>query len=117
MLRIGTDTGSITNYLMSSTSGQPVPVAGMGVTILSWTDRSAATVVRVSASGKMIWIQPDAVTRTDTNGMSESQQYSYAPDPDAQVIRASLRKNGAWVTKGGQQLRLGERSAYYDYSF
>lgn len=94
------------------------PVIGMGVTIIHYTDRDTATVVRVSKSGKTAWIVADKTTRIDDNGMSESQQYSYEPG-DTKPIRMSLRKNGSWRLSGQFQnvVALGVRQKYHDYSF
>lgn len=117
-MKLGKQTASVTNWLMSGTQGQPIPEVGMGVTELHWTDRHAGTIVRISPSGKTFWYQRDIATRTDTNGMSESQSYSYAPDPNAALVAARRNKRGEWkATPGGTQLRLGQRSAYHDYSF
>lgn len=114
-------TGSLFNLLMSGTNGQPKPEKGMGATILGWTDRRACTIVEVSKSGRSIKVQRDIATRTDDNGMSDSQSYSYEPDPEAPIQEFTLRKNGAYVEKGanmrGYRLRLGERKEYYDFSF
>lgn len=114
-------TGSLMNLLMSGPKGQPVPEVGMGATILGWTDRHACTIVEVSASKRSVKIQRDIATRTDDNGMSDSQSYSYEPDTEARVQEFTLRKNGAYVEKGASiresRLRLGERDEYYDFSF
>jgi|SRR5262252_5331264 len=115
-MKIGRDTNSLTNYLMSGTKGQPTPTVGMGVTILHWTDRSAGTITRVSPSGKTFWWKPDTAIRTDSNGMSDMQEYRYEPNPDATESRATLTKSGAWKSDG-YQLRLGDRRAYHDYTF
>lgn len=64
-MKLGTDTGSLTNYLLSGTNGQPKPVVGMGATILSWTDRHPATIVEVSKDYKVIAIQRDNFARID----------------------------------------------------
>ena len=98
------------------------PEVGQGATILYWTDRRAATVIQVSASDRSITVQFDKATRTDDNGMSESQRYSYEADPAAATRVFTKRKNGQWVAKGeslksGQRLVLGHRRHYYDYSF
>jgi len=120
-MRLGTDTGSMINHLMSGTRGAPTPVVGMGATILGWTDRHPATIVAVSKTGSWVEIQEDNAKRTDSNGMSECQDYEFTPNTEAQVCRYSLRKNGAYVRVGdsvnGSRLRIGERSKYYDYSF
>ena len=127
-MKLGTETGSLTNYLMSGTKGQPIPVVGMGATLLSWTDRHPATIVEVLKGGKVLVVQEDHAVRTDKNGMSECQDYEFIPNPDAYKAYYKLDKNGAYrdarfnengrlVYGSGQQLRIGERDKYYDYSF
>lgn len=114
--------GSMVNYLMR-TSEQPEPVVGMGATIVMWSDRRAVTVIGVTRDHgyDTVRVQFDKVTRTDTNGMSEAQSYSYEPDPDGAIRVYTLRKNGRWVRRGetmsGETLLIGHREEYYDYSF
>lgn len=96
------------------------PVVGMGGTILMFSDRVAVTVVEVAP--KRIVVQEDEAIRTDTNGMSDSQQYRYEPNPKGSKTAFSLRKNGAWIEEGkpmrsGTHILLGERDHYYDYGF
>jgi hypothetical protein len=95
------------------------PKVGEGATVFWYTDRTAATVVRVAKSGKTAWIQGDFAVRADKNGMSESQEYTYKPNPDAKIERVSLRKDGQWRTAGkhGKKVAFGARRAYHDYSF
>jgi len=113
-------TGSVFNNLMQD-SLHPTPEVGMGATLLSWTDRTAATIVEVNKSGKKIKIREDKSTRTDSNGMSDSQAYTYEPNPNGSTREYSLRKNGRWVRVGqpqtGSSLLVGHREEYYDYSF
>ena len=111
-MRLGSETGSVMNHLMTS-GGQPEPAVGMGATICFWTDRHAATIVKVTRC--QIHVQEDIVTRIDDNGMSECQRYSYAPNPDAPVIVFRNTKRG-WRSKSGGLL-IGTRRHYYDYSF
>lgn len=116
-----THTGSLVNAVVGG-SRQPAPEVGMGATVLHWTDRSAATVVSVSASGKSIVVQMDNARRTDSNGMSESQTWEHTPNPNAHRLEYTHRKNGAWVRKGepmksGGRLALGYRDTYHDFSF
>ncbi len=92
------------------------PEVGMGCTIQMYSDRHAATIVRVSSSGKTVWVQQDIATRTDDNGMSESQQYTYAPNPSAAVQRFYFNKDGQWKGDIGF-LNIGIRNEYHDYSF
>ncbi len=96
----------------------PKPEIGMGATVFSYTDRSAATIVKISPSGKTAWIVYDKAERTDKNGMSESQDYAYSPG-EGKPIRCSLRKNGEWRMSGSDQRKVafGKRESYHDYSF
>lgn len=115
--------GSLVNHILSnSTKGQPEPVVGMGATELQWTDRTPVTIIEVSKNGKTIKVQEDHAKRTDDNGMSESQTYSYSANPEGRIQTYTLRKNGAWVRKGepmkeGSKLRIGIREKYHDFSF
>jgi len=96
-----------------------VPVIGMGATICGWTDRYPATVIEISKSGRVIVVQEDTSTRIDSNGMSECQDYTYAPDANGRTKTYSRRKNGRWIQKGTKDcyLSLGNRRKYHDYSF
>lgn len=114
-MRLGTETNSVINHLMSGHVGGPVPTVGMGLTVLHWTDRSAGTIVRVSPSGKTFWFTDDTVTRTDSNGMSESQDYTYTSNPASKVHAARLTTRG-WKSEG-HGISVGYRRAYHDYSF
>jgi hypothetical protein len=115
-----THTGSLVNAIMANSAIQPE--VGMGATILSWTDRHAATIVEVSKSGKSIVVQEDHAKRTDDRGMSEWQTYEHTPNTDAPRVTYTLRKNGSWVKqgdtlKGGRRVAIGVRNHYYDFSF
>jgi hypothetical protein len=115
-------TGSVVNMVMGA-ARPPVPQVGMGATVLLYTDRHAATIVAVERHGTRVVIQRDVATRTDSNGaFTESQAYSYRPNPNGQREAYTLRKNGAWVREGdpmksGERLSIGHRSEYYDFSF
>lgn len=75
-LKLGKETGSVMNCMMSANSS--VPKVGEGATILLWTDRHAYTIVEVSPDLKKVKLQRCDSRRTDTNGMSESQEYDYS---------------------------------------
>lgn len=119
-MRLGTQTGSMVNHLMSGTNGQPDPTVGMGATELCWTDRRAYTIVAVLSPTRIV-VQRDDVKRTDNNGMSEAQAYEYTPNPNAGTETLRKAKNGGWYSQGGmkhgRRFRMGDRSEYYDYSF
>lgn len=121
MLKVGTETGSLMNHLMSRVA-EVTPIVGMGATILYWSDRKAGTIIEVSE--KHFVLQLDNAERSDKNGMSDSQQYTYTPDPNGakytfkRVARGKLK--GQWRVDGlksGNALLLGSREQYYDFSF
>lgn len=114
-MKLGTDTGSVINHLMSGTNGAPEPVVGMGATILCWTDRHACTIVKVTP--RTIHVKRDISRRLDDNGMSEIQRYAYESDPLASTEIFRLTKNGWRKSGGGPSLMVGTRREYHDYSF
>ena len=100
------------------TTSNPRPEIGMGVTWSVGSDRYPGTIIDISASGKRITFQEDSATRTDSNGMSESQTYTFQSDPQGTIHTASLRKDGRWrITGSKMPVYIGNRAKYYDYSF
>ena len=130
-MRLGTQTGSLTNHILSrATIGQPEPVEGMGATILAWTDRYPGTIINVTKiSQTVVYVREDKATRTDNNGMSESQTYSYEANPNGRLWTFRQTKSGGWEELtvnpktgrfnkvDGCGLRIGERAKYNDFSF
>lgn len=98
------------------------PEVGMGATIILWSDRQAATIVGVPTE-KTIQIQRDRATRTDSNGMSEDQSYTFEPNTEAMVQTFTFRKTGRWVAKGQPDkfgsvvVYVGHRDEYKDPTF
>lgn len=131
MLKLGTETGSLVNHLYSRmTVGAPEPEVGMGATLLSWTDRNAATVVAVWKQGAsdFIALTDDDAQLVDGSTMSERQVYEYTPRPDG--YRTTFRRRpgraweavlqndaGRWVKAESPGLLLGRRETYRDPSF
>lgn len=89
-----------------------MPVVGMAATVAIGTDRHAATVVEVSPSGHKVTVRQDKATRTDANGMSESQSYKYESDPNGKLYTFYRRGDGKYG-----KLILAARRTYHDYSF
>jgi hypothetical protein len=114
-------TASALNHITPDHSAVAAPAKiGDGATVLAWTDRYAATVVKVTP--RSITVREDTATRTDKNGMSESQSYEYAPNPEGREWTFTLRADGKFYERGaamgkGYKLLVGERRAYHDYSF
>lgn len=113
-MKLGHETASVNNWLLSGTNGQPIPEVGMGATILMWTDRQAATIVKVTRT--QVHVQRDIATREDSRGMSECQDYTFTPNPAARVHVFRRTKTGAYKGQLGQ-LRIGDRDEYRDFSF
>lgn len=125
-MRLGTQTGSLVNHVMSESNQEPIP--GMGATLLMWTDRKPYTIHKVEYKKfkpVKIWVTGDLYRRTDKNGpYTESQDYEYqtvsVSQPEEWQIY-TFRKNGRWVKQGqplnSTALRIGTREAYIDPSF
>lgn len=123
--KIGTETTSVVNWIQSTPNGQPEPEVGMGCIILMWTDRHAGTIIKVerfkggnqAGQVKAIHVQQDKAKRTDKNGFSESQTYTYEHNPNGSVHVYKKTVRG-WKSKdGGGYLRIGERNEYSDPCF
>lgn len=95
-------------------SAQPIPEIGMGATVLFHTDRKAATVIAFTKC--TVTVQFDKATRTDNNGMSDSQEYTYERDLAGNKLTFWKNARGCYG-KPGIGLDLGHRSEYYDFSF
>ena len=128
-MKLGTQTGSLVNHVLSSrTTGEP-PYVGMPATLLSWTDRNPATVVEVNNLKRYIVVQEDDARRIDRNGLGEQQVYEYTPNPNGHRRIFRKMKNGQWaehfvnpetkrlVKASSCGLRLGHREKYEDPSF
>lgn len=126
-MKLGTDTGSVVNWIAgNAVKGAPKPEVGMGVTMLSWSDRRAATIIKVE--GNVVTVQRDKAKRVDANGMSENQTYAFEADTSGATFQYRQDKDGRWVSvernaetgryrKTGSYARVGERDEYYDFSF
>ncbi len=115
--------GSMVNILTANTKSQE-PTVGMGATECCYSDRHAYTVVELirfksgakKGQVKEVVLQQDKATRTDKNGMSDSQTYTFEPNPNAERKTARLHKDGRFYL-GSSIVRLGDRSEYYDFGF
>lgn len=131
-MKLGTQTGSLTNHVLSrAVNGQPEPTVGMGATILSWTDRHAATITAVLKQGGKLYIvvQEDTATVVSGSGHDGSATYEYAPSAKGAQSTFRQAANGMWQqvtfnteTKRyrkveGYGLRIGEREEYRDPTF
>ena len=123
-MRVGTETGSLVNHVLSGVPAT-VPAVGDGATILHWTDRDAGTVVAVGGTPKrpVVTVRLDMATRLDDRGPSERQDYRYDPDPDGVEYDFRLLPSG-WrllvdgkAEPEGPRVVFGSRQTYRDFSF
>lgn len=115
-LKLGTETNSLVNHLMSGHVGGPAPEVGMGATKLMWTDRHACTIRRVSPCGKKFWMTEDKATRTNV-GMREDQQWAFETVDGPEILVCLTKRGWRCGGVGGDGVRVGSRDHYYDYSF
>ena len=103
-----------------------VPMVGMGVTKLCFTDRIPYTITRIikgpnSLSIQALEIQEDQVKAIHKDIYKEPQRYEYTADPDGSKLIITLRKNGKWYARGSstksERFIIGERRKYHDLSF
>jgi len=108
---------------------------GDGATVYGWTDRRAYTVIAVSKSGRTITIQRDSAKLLNGPNSGEPdalhfegggfcghtsgvQRYEIKPDPNGEIRKASLRKDGKWrEANSTTRVEVGERFEFYDYNF
>ena len=97
---------------------------GSGCTICYYSDRVPATIIAISTNEKTITVQEDKWTRTDNNGMSDCQEYTYERDFNGSIHTFKrTRKDKSVYTDNGKSddwgtfLIFGVRRRYYDYSF
>jgi hypothetical protein len=100
----------------SVTDGEMIPFVGMGCTLAWYSDRDAATVIEVKSKSTII-VQTDVATRTDNNGMSECQTYTYSPNPQGEKFIVRKTVKGWKVLKKKAKVYLGTREKYRDFSF
>ena len=125
---------------MTTATIREIPKVGDGMTVVLWTDRYACTVESVSASGKTITLREDKATLLNgfnsdepdalvsepggfAHVVSGTQRYSYAPDPEGRIWKATWREGpekyklvGSRNREAGSWVREG-RSRYHDYGF
>ena len=134
-MKLNTQTASLVNHIYSQmTIGAPAPEVNMAATTLSWTDRHAATVTKVTELTSKVWsyeinVVEDKALVIAGSTHDGSATFAFVPNPEgyADIYRMD-RKTNAWVrgfinnktgrfqkTTGG--LILGKRDHYVDPSF
>jgi hypothetical protein len=121
-MKLGHDTASVVNWIEGNCKPR-VPVAGMGATILCWTDREPATIRVVGPTGRYLTFAEDRARIIAGSTMSETQTWEFTADPLARAQVAKLDRRGRWricdadgkMTSG--VLSVGTRDKYVDPCF
>lgn len=80
------------------------------------SDSYPGTIIKRTA--KTITFQEDRAVRTDGNGQSEAQSYTYLRNVDGKIHRAHLDSRGNYNSKtAGRCICVGKRRMYRDPSF
>jgi len=124
-------TGNVMHDIMARDATKPA--LGMGATILLYSDRIAGTITDIFNVGQKTFIEVtrDISKRTDSNGMSDTQEYEYFPVLNGEKFYFCTDKNltkvwtymvfnketNRWNQSNGYRVRVGTRDAYYDYGF
>lgn len=126
-MKLGKDTSSVSNWILSSVPNSPV--VGEGATELMWTDRRAYEVLWVSKNGKECVIER-LESRFDSAG------YPIEHTPTGYELKLKFRYGSWWVVDTNapnannelfngdwkfqpykMNIVFGRREAYYDHSF
>lgn len=109
------------NGLLSTSINQPVPVVGMGATSFCGSDRSAHTIVEVSANGKRIGL---VSAKTKLTSDYYSQDYEITPgtlEEGQTPWYFTKRKDGKFRPEGSSMkeraIMVGDAQQYRDPSF
>lgn len=94
-----------------------IPYVGMGATQFVGSDRYPYTVIEVTDRDHVV-VQRDQYKRTDSNGLSESQEYEYTSDPQGQT-HSIVYKDHYWRERKHRDnvFQVGSRRAYRDPSY
>lgn len=94
-MKLGTETASVINHLLSSCGNEPEEEKG--ATRLLWGDRKAYEVLLVSPDKKTCHIQRYKMKRTDNNNFSEDQEYEY--DELEGPIEVIVKRKDKWCVR------------------
>ena len=94
-LKLGTETGSFFNWMMSKNS--EIPEVGKGATQLHWTDRSPFEVLEVKEGGKIALLR-EMNHEAKPNSQMGDQDWILTPNPNAKSFYVYWKWN-SWRTK------------------
>jgi len=97
-----------------------VPKVGGKCTIHLYSDANPCQIVRVSASGKTIWIRENKTEHDPTKegGMGHQNWLIHENEFEGDEMKVTKRKNGQWRTTGSNCfVVIGQWHKYYDWEF
>lgn len=124
MMKLGTETGSLVNHMMSRMVGSE-PTIGEGATVLHWSDRTPCTVVGYDADKQIVMLREDRAFCTDfdlqTYEFERSEfgaTYFFRREKNGSWVQVFFKAStGRWIKSKGMGLILGRREKYRDPSF
>lgn len=96
------------------------PKVGDKCTMHLYSDSHACQVVRVSKSGKTVWIRRNKVTVSpdSSRGMGHQDWVLHENEFEGDEMKITKRRNGDWRETGSSTyVALGQWHEYYDWSF
>lgn len=97
-----------------------IPKVGGKCTMHFYSDSEPCQVVRVSKSGKTMWIRENKTEhdKTKEGGMGHQNWLIHENEFVGDERKISLRRNGQWrESKTNTYVALGQWHKYYDWSF
>ena len=105
---------------LAGMGSKATPKVGDKCTMHLFSDSHACQVVRVSKSGKTMWVKRNVVTadKTKEGGMGHQNWILHENEFEGGEMKITLRRNGQWRETGSNTyVALGQWHEYYDWSF
>jgi len=124
MLKLGTQTGSLVNHVLSSYKGV-APIEGEAATVLMWSDRAPATVTDWDAKMQIVSLREDKAICTDFDQQTYTYErnefgasYNFRREKNGSWVQVFFKRDtGRWIKSKGAGLIIGRREKYRDPSF
>ena len=113
--------GSLQNRLQERSSSDIIPEVGMGATELCYSDRHAYEITKI-IDARHILVRRLDYKRTDTNGISEIQEYEFTSNSSFPEETLFKTHKGKWKQRIGSHgegnvFLLGVKEEYRDPTF
>ena len=105
--------GSLFNRIEERAKNQPAPVAGMGCTMMMYSDRQPCQITRVAENGKRFWMR-QLVYTTKSHDNGEGTVTNEMEGPEMEVRKM---QDGRWKIPSYCYVLVGKAEAYRDPEF